>query len=549
VGVSANQSEAVLQAVVFTDDVGLSPLFAKKWRNGWPAAPTASNSRRVVTLEAGEVLSTDTYLNAFFESCWRRLATPTHWTLRLRVRGEARLRLFRVTASGRAGIGAPIPVGDRTGEMALNVEPAKPGDPESRLAFELEAATEGAVLEEAAWTVRSATTRPVRLVVGLCCFNRDDLVLGTVRQLLNEPAVWRDLVRLVLVDQSGKGQLRAEVGRLAGADGRVVVVEQGNFGGTGGFTRIILEALDEPDATHVLLMDDDVAIEPECVRRTTALLSVAEGELAIGGQMLDLGRPTTMHEAGATLLRERWQVRAELRGEDLTSAATVDRLMRPLAVDYLGWFFCAMPLSAIRRVGLPLPFFINFDDVEFGLRLAQAHVRLATVPGIALWHQTGPGKETRWRSYYYQLNTLIINARYRLSSPAEAAALFRKRWLRALRKRDVVRPALAARAVTDFLAGPATISGDPCVPADQIRAFCASASRRCNNPLRLFATWRTIRGAAMALERAGAVADSSWRQKASAYTSPNWWRVYLRTPAAHTHQRLHSPLPRVGEGS
>jgi galactofuranosylgalactofuranosylrhamnosyl-N-acetylglucosaminyl-diphospho-decaprenol beta-1,5/1,6-galactofuranosyltransferase len=523
-----NVLESMLQAVVFTDDPALSPLYAETRPEPRPRATVARGSRRAIALPPGAALSTDTYLNAFFESCWQRFVSPVNWTLRLRVRGEARLRIFRVTAGGRVDIGEPIAVGGSEGELAVDITPATSGGPDSRLAFELEAAAQGAVLEEAAWIVRSARAAVVRLVAGICCFNRLELVLATVSQLLQDPTVWSDLTRLVLVDQSGTGQLRADIDRLAGHDGRVVVVEQGNFGGTGGFTRIILEALGDPDATHVLLLDDDIRIEPECIRRTAALLSVADGSVAIGGQMLDLDQPTIMHEAGAVLERQRWQARAHFRGEDAASPATLDRLMRPLAVDYLAWFFCAMPLSAVRRIGLPLPLFINFDDVEYGLRLAQDQVRLATMPGIALWHQTGKGKEARWKSYYYQRNVLIINAWQQSDTPAKMADLFRKRWLKALRKRDVVRPALAAQAVTDFLAGPDALPRGLWTPAGQIRAFCASAPRKCNSLLRLVAALRTTRAAALELEQAGAVAASSWRRKFPELTSAAWWQGYLQ---------------------
>ena len=40
-------------------------------------------------------------------------------------------------------------------------------------------------------------------------------------------------------------------------------------------------------ATHVLLMDDDAIVEPESILRAAAFLSLARGDVAIGGHMLD----------------------------------------------------------------------------------------------------------------------------------------------------------------------------------------------------------------------------------------------------------------------
>jgi hypothetical protein len=175
-------------------------------------------------------------------------------------------------------------------------------------------------------------------------------------------------------------------------------------------------------------------------------------------------------------------------------------------------------------VGLPLPFFINFDDVEYGLRLRQAGVRLATLPGIAVWHQTGEGKETRWRSYYYQRNTLILAARHGLGSPAQLALRFRQRWLR---KRDVVRPMLAIQAVEDFLAGPAAMAPDPAAVAKSFRSFSAASSRRSRNPFELLGLWRGVHQAASNLERLGGAAARAWAEDASRYTTPAWWQDSL----------------------
>jgi GT2 family glycosyltransferase len=186
---------------------------------------------------------------------------------------------------------------------------------------------------------------------------------------------------------------------------------------------------------------------------------------------------------------------------------------------------------------VPLPFFINFDDVEYGLRLRQAGVRLATLPGIAVWHQTGDGKETRWRSYYYQRNTLILAARHGLGSPVQWALNFRRRWLRALRKRDVVRPMLAIRAVEDFLAGPAAMAPDQAAVARSLRSLSAASRRRSYNPFELLGLWRGVHRVAANLKRLGGAAARAWAEDASHYTTPAWWRDSLGLTGAEDTSR------------
>ena len=42
---------------------------------------------------------------------------------------------------------------------------------------------------------------------------------------------------------------------------------------------------------------------------------------------------------------------------------------RRIDVDYNGWWMCLIPTSIlIREIGLALPVFIKWDDVEYGIR-------------------------------------------------------------------------------------------------------------------------------------------------------------------------------------
>ncbi len=50
---------------------------------------------------------------------------------------------------------------------------------------------------------------------------------------------------------------------------------------------------------------------------------------------------------------------------------------------YAAWWYCCIPMSVIRRVGLPLPVFVRYDDVEYGIR---SHPKFMTMNGICVWH-------------------------------------------------------------------------------------------------------------------------------------------------------------------
>ena len=72
---------------------------------------------------------------------------------------------------------------------------------------------------------------------------------------------------------------------------RVAVYPNDNVGGAGGFARGMIQAMEqEVPATHVLLMDDDVEVSPESIKRTYNLLRIANEEYRdafVSGAMLD----------------------------------------------------------------------------------------------------------------------------------------------------------------------------------------------------------------------------------------------------------------------
>ena len=62
-------------------------------------------------------------------------------------------------------------------------------------------------------------------------------------------------------------------------------------------------------------------------------------------------------------------------------------LYRPDCQDirqrYAAWWYCCIPVSVIKKKGMPLPFFVRFDDAEYGLRCAP---QIMTLNGICIWH-------------------------------------------------------------------------------------------------------------------------------------------------------------------
>lgn len=179
------------------------------------------------------------------------------------------------------------------------------------------------------------------------------------------------------------------------SDDLVTVLPNPNTGGSGGFARGMMAATETPDQyTHIILMDDDVSIMPESLIRTFNLLSLAKGKYKdafINGAMLSMEDPTRQFEDVsyvATTGAYR-RVKEDLNVGKLSDILENERTNVEVDQAYGAWWYSCIPVRAIEKNGLPMPFFIRCDDVEFGMRNKPVYM---TMNCICVWHASFEGR-------------------------------------------------------------------------------------------------------------------------------------------------------------
>lgn len=179
------------------------------------------------------------------------------------------------------------------------------------------------------------------------------------------------------------------------SDELVTVLPNPNTGGSGGFARGMMVATDTPGQfTHIILMDDDVSIMPESLIRTFNLLSLAKGKYKdafINGAMLSMEDPTRQFEDVsyvATTGAYR-RVKEDLDVGKLADILENERTTVEVDQAYGAWWYSCIPVKAIEKNGLPMPFFIRCDDVEFGMRNKPVYM---TMNCICVWHASFEGR-------------------------------------------------------------------------------------------------------------------------------------------------------------
>ena len=236
-----------------------------------------------------------------------------------------------------------------------------------------------------------------------------------------------------------------------------------NVGGSGGFARGMIESAHQKNAdiTHVLLMDDDVLVLPESIRRTYTLLTVLKWEFRnyyISGAMLDFDQMMVQREDIGTVQRGGFLKKAK---PDYHVDQLVDVLLDNVRLcnferPYAAWWYCCMPMSMIKKNGLPMPFFIRSDDVEYGVR---SHTGYISMSGICVWHM-GFGAKYNALMNMYQANRNLLIAQASSDDFNECNFLgalegcFRER----IKEINYDGAELCCLALEDFMKGPDFIS-------------------------------------------------------------------------------------------
>lgn len=354
----------------------------------------------------GAEISFFTYFNSFSVEKWNLYTDIEDVAAVLEGQGTGAVSLWRVTESGDMLLQECLRervIAEGKCRISLNSKE------HSGILYLTVKANSELKLCRAYFESAQAAINPVTMAIGICTYRREEFVTKTLdtlqKHLLeneNSP-LYHHLY--VYVSDNGNTLPAADL-----SNEYVRVMANKNAGGAGGFGRCMLEAVKEQEkcgATHMLLMDDDIVLEPESILRTYAILSMAKlsyADAMLGGGLLRLDIPYIQHANG-----EMWQgghIGFTKRGYDLRKEWMVFKNEKNLPMEYNGWWFCCIPLQKSFR-GFPLPVFIHGDDIEYGLRFDG---KIMTMNGIGVWHDAFDNRKASSMEYYDMRNTLIACA-------------------------------------------------------------------------------------------------------------------------------------------
>jgi galactofuranosylgalactofuranosylrhamnosyl-N-acetylglucosaminyl-diphospho-decaprenol beta-1,5/1,6-galactofuranosyltransferase len=436
-----------------------------------------TNARRAhpptrTTLEIGaeSEVSFATYFNAFPASYWRRWSTLESVVLRVELTGSARVDVYRSKATGaRITVGgAPLSSGVSTEpaviEFEIGLDPFEDG---GWIWFDI--TTESKVtVHSAGWYAPVPAPGRANVAVGIPTFNRPADCVNALAALTSDPLV-DQVIGAVIVSDQGTKKAVDHPGYAAAAaplGNRLTIHNQPNLGGSGGYSRVMYEALKNTDCEQILFMDDDIRIEPDSVLRALAMNRFAKAPTLVGGQMLNLQEPSHLHVMGEIVKQDNFMWTNAINTEydhnfakfplDAEEEPRSMLLHRRIDVDYNGWWMCMIPRQVAEELGQPLPLFIKWDDADYGLRAAEHGYGTVTLPGAAIWHMAWSDKDDAidWQAYFHLRNRLVVAAMHWDGYVSGLVGSSIRATIKHLLCLEYSTVAIQTKAITDFLAGP-----------------------------------------------------------------------------------------------
>lgn len=253
-----------------------------------------------------------------------------------------------------------------------------------------------------------AERQPAKVGIVSCTFKREQEVLRTIdcirEEIAKDPFTFQN-TQVYIIDNDEKRNLKFE------ETDQIHHIANKNLGGAGGFTRGIIETIDH-NLDYVLLCDDDILAFGEIFRRAIVAISLLKDpKMGLHGAMLELENQHMLHEAGEYFdINKRHHINPHY-GKNMLDFGnikqiTYDSIGSSISANMFGWWFTAFPRSIFEELGLPLPFFVSGDDLEFSLRAYENGYSCLICPTISIWHPSHMTQHNPLRNYFIVRNRL-----------------------------------------------------------------------------------------------------------------------------------------------
>jgi len=352
-------------------------------------------------LEKNAIISTNTYMNCFDIQAWTQYTGITTYKLVIEAQGKGHITLYSLDTNmpiAKCSIDTDTP-------QKYSIEFQEIGS--AHLVYFEVKSEETLCITKASYIAicKEETVNTIHFDLLICTYKRRDEVRALLKQIrqslfFDKSSSLYGALTIRIIDNASELDTKN--------DEHVKIYHNPNTGGSGGFTRGILESrkeLEKHKTSHVIFMDDDVQMINETLYRLYALLLLATKEYqhrVIAGRMFRMDKKNIQYTAC-----EVWNggdIRHIGENQDMCQVKHLKQMNHELG-EYTGWWFGCFPIDFVNKE-LPLPFFLHCDDVDYGLRFGKEPL---VMNGIQVWHETFENRLSPTIIYYDIRNSLIVN--------------------------------------------------------------------------------------------------------------------------------------------
>lgn len=241
-------------------------------------------------------------------------------------------------------------------------------------------------------------------------WNNHALTSDTLRSLSEQtyPAM-----HTIVLDNASRDQAQTLQSLKAEFPGVITRASRTNLGFAGGCNLGITMAL-EMGADYVLLLNNDVILQPDVVETLVSALEGDSSAAAAGPLIMYASQPDVVWFAGGRISMDGWggrvlPVHIGLGERWESAAATAGNITNS---DWLAGTCLLIRRSAIERTGLMDPaYFLYWEDVDWCYRLRKEGYKLLFVPSTRIWHRvnaTTGALPSLGSVYYWERNRLLF---------------------------------------------------------------------------------------------------------------------------------------------
>lgn len=355
----------------------------------------------------------NTYFNSFSRKKWQKYTTLNNLHLSLTFEGRARIVLTKMELCGNdlsEYVLSSHLVNNDTIQTCEFEYPSYSG--EDCVAFHIYPLSEVfSLYVKGGYTTKvdESILPEINLSLAICTYKREDYVTKNIKMLENEVFQNRDSILhnhlKVYISDNGNS-----LSDYALDSDSVKLFLNKNSGGSGGFSRAVIEAMQDQsyNPTNIILMDDDIYFDVDALERNYTFLKLLKPEYEecmIGGAMFRTDHRFIQHAAGETNTLN--GIIFNKSGLNMNSPLDVVKNEFEDNFNYLGWWYCCITKEVFEKKGLSLPLFVQYDDIEFSMRCYD--IPKITLNGICCWHLPFDKKWSSFKNYYTIRNRTIVN--------------------------------------------------------------------------------------------------------------------------------------------